>query len=227
MPEPKKDDFQRPDEWVDQDPYNVRGKPTHKAAEELLAEDVELQAPETREEGTFTSEQTRLLEEEGYQIYTLTGESIATLKAKGFKFWSTWHEQNPQFETLQSRVGQVAIKTDPDEFFIPDSNNKTLDKQLEMVEEQNKALSQRISGVKAILGEAADYIELAFQNNELFGEKYDYNYTRTQTPTVGSHVATVGDFNPDNGLSVNYWHRAHGHDFVWASPLVVPTSGTK
>src|SRR3989344_8804148 len=107
MSESKKDDFLRSNQVADLDPYNVRGKPTHKTAEELLAEDVELQAPETGEEGTFTSEQRRLLEEEGYQIYTLTGESIQTLKAKGFKFWSTWHEQNPQFETLQSRVGQV------------------------------------------------------------------------------------------------------------------------
>ena len=124
-------------------------------------------------------------------------------------------------------ASEVAIK--PDALFIPKSNNKTLRQQEGMVAKFSTDLSKKVKGVEAIIGEAPDYVELAFAHldatgDRLFGEKYDYNYARTKTPTVGSSVALVGHFNAVDGLVVNHWHRGLGSSDVFASPLVVPKS---
>ena len=36
-----------------------------------------------------------------------------------------------------------------------------------------------------------------------------------------SNVAIVGNFNADNGLNVNNWHRDDRNDDIWAAPLIV------
>jgi len=183
------------------------------SAEALV--EVERFAPEARE----------ALEKEGYVIYPLTGQSIKSLQESGRKFWSTWHKNYPDFEALASIRSEVAIN--PNRLFLPESNRKTLVEQEAMVEEFSKELGRKIKGVKAIIGEAPDYIELAFSHLDatseyLFGKKYNFDYARTKTATVGSHVPNVGNFHPDDGMYVGHWDRDPGNDYVWAAPLVVP-----
>lgn len=177
----------------------------------------------------FSDEAREALEAEGYKIYLLTGQSIRSLREGGKKFWSTWHRDYPEFEGKTSRLSEVAINPDPDRFFLPNSNNKTLEQQLRMVEKFSKQLRgrERLSGVEAVVGEAPDYAELAFAylkatGQYLFGESYDSRYTRTVTPTVGSDVALVGYFDAPDGLDVYYWYCDRGSDSVWVAPLVVP-----
>ena len=74
------------------------------------------------------------------------------------------------------------------------------------------------------------FAELAFAHLDatgdyLFGSKNDYSYTRTQT-RVESIVALVGNFDPDNGLSVDCWNPDDRSGYLFAAPLVVP-AGTK
>gem|GEM_PF-1303094 len=174
----------------------------------------------------FSPEQHGALTERGRLIYAPTGQSIATLREKGRKFWSTWHEEYPDFENLPSRLTEIAI--DPQELFLPNSNRKTLAEQEKMIAKYSEKLAKEVPGVQAILGEAPDYVELAFlhldaTDERLFGEKYDYRYTRTKTPTVGSNVALVGHFYAQRGLHVGNWVRDRRLGRVWASPLVVPS----
>ena len=122
---------------------------------------------------------------------------------------------------------EVAIK--PDALFIPNSNNKILKQQENLVGKFSKDLGKKVKGVEAIMGEAPDYVELAFAHldatgDRLFGEKYGYNYARTKTPTVGPSVAVVGRFGAVAGLDVDDWDRGDGYGDVFASPLVVPKS---
>ena len=173
----------------------------------------------------FTDEARAALEKEGYVVDTLTSQSIATLHSKGMPFWSTWHKDYPQFEALTSMSSEVAIH--PKKLFLPKSNNKTLTQQEQLINKFSQELSKKVPGVDAIMGGMADYADLAFAHLEatgdrLFGEKYDYNYARTNTPTVGGLVADVGNFNPSDGLFVNNWYRGYGHSNVFAAPLVVP-----
>ena len=177
----------------------------------------------------FSDEAREALTKEGYVIYALSGQSIRSLRESDRKFWSTWHRdsQYEAFETMGSMASEVAVK--PDALLIPKSNNKTLKQQEDLIAKFSTDLGKKIKGVEAVMGEAPDYVELAFSHldatgDRLFGEKYDYNYARTKTPTVDSSVAYVGHFSAVHGLHVTHWNRDHGISHVFASPLVVPKS---
>ncbi len=173
----------------------------------------------------FSPEAREALEKAGYVVYELTGQSIGSLREAGRRFWSTWHQDRPEFEALNSIGSEVAIN--PSQLFLPDSNRKTLKEQEAMIAQFSKKLAKQVSGVKAIMGEAPDYVESYFAHldatgQHLFGKEYDYGYARTKTPTSGSDVAYVGSAFPVFGLDVHRWHRDRGHDDVFAAPLVVP-----
>lgn len=177
----------------------------------------------------FSEEQRKALEKEGYVVYVLTGQSIKTLRDtlrdSGHKFWSDWHEDYPDFEALGSMQSEVAIN--PNKPFLPKSNKKTLSQQEEMVNKFSEELGEEVKGVKAIIGQAPDYVELVFQyldktKDYLFGAKDKYDYARTKTPTSGSSVALVGNFSAVDGLRVDSWDSGNSSDVVHAAPLVVP-----
>lgn len=192
--------------------------------------DVPLPTPEQRVRRAFTEEEKKALAKEGITaVYPLTGETIADQREKGRKFWYIAESDNNSLVAVHSLRGDVAIDPRPNKFFLPKSNNLTLDQQMEMVAEFSHKLQRRLKtdSVEAIMGQAPDYTELAFSHldatsERLFGEKYDYNYARTQTPTVGSSVARVGDFSVGDGLGVSSWRRGGGSGRVFAVPLVVP-----
>ncbi len=175
----------------------------------------------------FSEEARTGLENEGYRVYTLTGQSIKDLREARKPFWSTWHE-GYDFEALPSRLSEVAFN--PEKLFLPNSNRKTLSEQEALIAKFSEGLSKgknRIPGVEAVMGEAPDYVELAFTHlqetgDRLFGEKYGYNYARTKTPTGGSYVGRVGRFDAGYGLDVHNGDRGRGRDSVFAAPLVVP-----
>lgn len=178
---------------------------------------------------SFSKEEEKALKTEGKAIYTLTGETIQDQKDAGRKFWYITPSEGGKLLVLHSRLSQVAFDPRPNKFFLPKSNNHTLDEQLEMITEYSYRLQKRlgIQTIEAIMGEAPDYTQLAFTHldatgERLFGEKYDLYFARTKTSTVGSDVADVGGFSADHGLRVDRWHRGSGDDDGFASPLVVP-----
>jgi len=171
----------------------------------------------------FSPETKEALEKLGYLIYSLTGKSIKNLKEEGMEFRRIWRRDYPDFEALTSIRSEVAIN--PDELFLPKSNYKTLKRQEEMVDEFSEELTKKIQGVKAVIGQAPDYLELAFQHLDktkdyLFGEKYHYDSARTKTPTRGSYIASIG--GSGYGWRGNSWSAGLGHFGVYAAPLVVP-----
>lgn len=175
----------------------------------------------------FSDEAREALTKEGYVIYELNGQSIRTQREAGRKFWSTWHADSryADFETQSSMHSEVAVK--PDQLFIEGSNNKTLKQQEALIAKYSTDLGGKVQGVEAIMGDAADYVGLTFAHldatgERLFGEKYDYNWARTKTPTVGGGVASVGSFDADGGLRVSSWFAAGRDGFLLAAPLVVP-----
>ena len=196
-----------------------------------LATSVEttLGTPETQIEiKRFSTEARKALEEQGYIIYGLEGQSIRKLNLRaGREFWSErCQEDYPVFEALTSMQSEVAIN--PEEPFLPGSNNRTLGQQEEMVGNFSKELEEKIPGVKAVIGQAPDYLELLFAHLDRtgdfsFGEEYRYGSARTKTRTSGSRVANIGGLGSDNGLHVSDWPAGLGSDSIYAAPLVVPT----
>jgi len=186
--------------------------------------------PLPRKEGEttfwFSPEQRKGLERKGYLFYPLTGQTIASLRDAGCQFSSTWHEGD-SFETLASRRVEVAIN--PKRLFLSKSNEKTLDKQVAMIAEFGKKIGSEVAGTTAILGSVADYAEVYFAHlvqteQLLFGKDFDYNSTRTETPTDKSNSVYVGQDYGHYGLNVHYMSQDDGHTCIWAAPLVVPTA---
>ena len=174
----------------------------------------------------FSAETRKVLEKEAYLVYELTGQSIRSFKEVGRPFYpADWHKDYPDFEKLSSSKTEVAIN--PQKLVLPKSNNKTLKEQEEMVREFGLKLARKISGVEATTGETPDYVELVFLHfdktgERLFGEKYNFGFTRTKT-LVGSSSASVGNFSAQLGLEV--FHCRSDEDRragVWLAPLVVP-----
>lgn len=181
----------------------------------------------------FSDEAREALTREGFVIYELTGQSIRNQREAGRKFWSTWHQAKDYeaFETQESMHSEVAIN--PNQLFIKDSSNRTLRQQEDVISKFSRDLGKKIKGVEAVMGNAADYVGLAFahldettkaENPEyLFGKKYDYNYARTKTPVrFAGGVADVGHFDAVYGLDVDGWIPGRGSSNIFASPLVVP-----
>ena len=191
--------------------------------------DVSLPVAESRVRRPFSSEEKEVLAKEGLTaVYPFTGKTIADQIEEGRKFRYMASSDNNSLVAVRSIIGDVTVDPRPNKFFLPKSNNSTLDQLLEMVAEYSYKLQRMLKtdSVEAILGEAPDYTEIAFAHldktgERFFGEKYDYNYAGTKTPTVGRHVASVGHFVVDYGLGVVDWDRGHGDGGVFAVPLVV------
>ena len=165
----------------------------------------------------FSDEAKAALEEDGYIIITLTGQSIASFREAGRTFWrGDWHKDNPQFEALTSMQSEVAIN--PYKLFLPKSFNKTVPQQKRMISNFSQRLAKKIPGVEAIMGGVPDYVDLAFTYRDTTGDylvdlasthfeirghaRHSYNFARTNTPTSTERVASVGPFNSVSSLDV-------------------------
>lgn len=211
------------------------GAPEHFAvpataiATEITPVHSETSTSEQRVRRPLTKEEKEALAAEGIKVvYPFSGETIDTQRSNGRKFWYVASSQDDRLASLPSITGDVAVDPRPGKFFLPRSNNLTLDQQVEMIAEYSHNLQRRLGtdSIEAVMGEAPDYTALAFAHldatgERFFGQRYDYRYARTQTPTVGSNVALVGNFNPADGLDVDHWSRDSGDDVVFAAPLVV------
>jgi hypothetical protein len=178
-------------------------------------------------ETIFTSKQKEMLEQKGYVIYELTGQSIASLRDSGHMFWSNWHKGLP-FEHITSLKTEVAV--DPKEIFLKKSNFHTLEEQLRMVEDFNTQIGMEIPGTIAIIGSAADYADLTFAHYELTGcwlfeqNHEKESFTRTTTPIGESDGALVGDFSAF-GLGIASRPQEDNEYLQFGvAPLIIPAS---
>lgn len=177
----------------------------------------------------FSPEAREKLQKRGYVIYALQGESSKTLGEMGYTLFSEkWYTDN-HLEERVSRSTEVAVN--PENLFLPVKNCVTLEQDEKIVNKFSKKLGKQIPGVQAIIGESADYVELAFRSlaetgERLFGEKYEYKYTRTKTrtktPNPGSEVAYVGQTS--SMLFVGTWGVFNRFNGLGVAPLVVPVS---
>ena len=174
-------------------------------------------SPEVRDE----------LECADYIIYPLIGESIMSMKRSKNKFFTKWHARDPRTERITSCMSEVAIKSDPEEFFLTHSIKRPPAEQQAMIELYSFSIAREIPGVKVIMGNVADYAELAFthfkQTEEyLFGKDYGHGFTRTVTPVGYHNVASVGEFCPSGGLYIGRAHAKGPQEGVGVVPLILP-----
>lgn len=169
-----------------------RHKPYFKSRERRTAPEVPVEVKR------FSQEARKALEEQGFVIYSLTGQSLSSLKKSGYKFnpHDSRLNESPDLETLceilsgvatnkplalefpyfillPSMRSEVAVK--PDNFFLPESNKLTLQQQEELVGKFSEEIGSKVRGVKAIIGQVPDYAELAFKHLDANKNGLEYN----------------------------------------------------
>lgn len=188
--------------------------------------------PASLEVKLFSDKSREALTREGYVFYSLTGQSIKSLQESGKTLGIELFLSDYPFEGFASRHSEVAIN--PNQFFLPESNNKNRRDQEELTERYSTELERKIGGVMAIIGGAADYVELAFSHLErtgerLFWEKNQLKFARTRQlpPHEGWPCAGVGCFSENFFvLNVDYWDLGHERPNIFAAPLLIPASST-
>lgn len=176
----------------------------------------------------FLPVEKRILRKAGFIILNLTGRSIRELRELGYLIDTTLGEQYPGFEDLRSISSEVAIY--PEDLFLKESSKKSLSEQMDLVENYSKSLQYNIewSGMRAIMGQAVDYIELAFsysqkKRKKLFGKRNNFDFTRTATRlNSGDESFAVVGRNEDNGLIVYGLDPNEVRYDLHVAPLLVP-----
>ena len=176
----------------------------------------------------FLPVEKRILRKAGFIILELTGRSIRELRELGFLIDTTLDEQYPGFDELRSISSEVAIY--PEFFFLKGSSRHSMGQQIELVDNYSKLLQDdlEIRGIQAIMGQAADYIDLVYsysqrERKKLFGKRHNLDFTRTATSLSkdDSNFAVVGR-NEENGLKVYGWEPNLTRDDLHVAPLIVP-----
>jgi len=206
----------------------------------------------------FSPEQKNDLEARGFAILELTGESLNDLandKVLSLDWWMgdlTKMNENRSKEYLYtdflneplSMKSEVAVNRN--KFILSGSTNKSFDEQKKMIEKYSQKINKEIPGVKAIMGEPADYIELhadylSKENKPLITREDNWIITKGKTCEKDKGHMTVGtrfyrslalrlgdkdDSLRENSLVsiVRKVHKANGDGShpVAAAPLVVP-----
>lgn len=171
------------------------------------------------------------------RLYALRGDSIRRLGEKG-KFVminGILLRKFPGIETIRSRAGRVAIV--PEFIFLPDSNNKTLQEQQEMIKDLNSKGGFFIEGLgeaKAVIPNPAElsvvfyeYLEETDKNKGkgkyLFSQKlpplnsldlYSHPILRTETQTKEGLTATVSLGGTKPYISEAPSNERYSHVFI-------------
>ncbi len=192
----------------------------------------------------FTAEQKRRLNEAGYTVYVLVGQSVHDLKELGKRF-----DGIPQLEShylamltgrvsgsppgwysrfidIPSRRSEVAININRP--FLPDSSNNSFRQQEEMIANFSQEVSAQIHGVRAIIGEAPDYAELAFLHLDLTGQRLfedEECVTKTRVRNFSNDTydsAAVIKQEPDGRLSTRITRITSKFVRGNVAPLIIP-----
>jgi hypothetical protein len=173
----------------------------------------------------FTPIQKEALINNGFAIYRLTGQTLELLFSQGHPFVRQWHDKDFWFladDIAKQRaiVGEVAIRSELP--FLSEGTNKTLDEQLQIIDDFNRKLKITNPGVIAMIGNAPDYAELAFQHpNSLCPINLTEDFIRTKSFYSKVNAVTVGPFLKD-GLNISGWNVQSTGLRLGIIPLLIP-----
>ena len=168
----------------------------------------------------FSTESREALEKEGFVLVELTSRSIKDIHDMATQelrvSWTDWEKGYLGIENLPpSRKSEVAVR--PGNIFLPDSGGKKPLVMLKLANEYDQELSQRIMGIQAITGEAADYVDLTFVSfektgNHLFTEEFTSKWLNVERrDTLGTLTSTEANL----GFITVSCHKAHLTDGSW------------
>ena len=224
--------FKRPKEFVPR-----VGRPVSRLSEQPSVPEVR---PETKK---FSPESREALENKGYVIYELQGKSLDDLQKEtgepfveqtqlqewvgGEEGWTHRATLGPFWNKTPDTALEVAII--PIGFFLPESNDKGIRLQREMLEKFSQEVGKEIGGVKAVMGEASEYAELILQHRAKTGKTLipkppDLHVIATRTPlSDGNDLVEIAEFDGRlRCFDYPEFLQNGGKGQTWIAPLVVP-----
>lgn len=136
-----------------------------------------------------------------------------------------------------SAIAEIAIY--PENFFIPDSNNKSLPEQKELAKKEGEKLRKKLGSkgdsLDIIIPDRAsiatqmifkylDMMTKAGKKTWLFGPDYGQHVsarTKDALDEFGIVVADVGDVDLELGVSINSWKADEGNPEIYVVRLIV------
>ena len=167
------------------------------------------------------------LAKEGYTfIVDIEPLSIGQL-ATGQATRKSFGYVNPSENMRAIAPQQMEVAINPNNLRIPNSNSKSTDTQIGMIQKEETALKGKLSQ------EVKDLINMRMQNASVLAQ-LDHKYQeetgevlftdwfgRTDDQTIPGNVADVGRLDPTGGLDVVDCRRGRGPGYVFAVPVVV------
>lgn len=184
-----------------------------------------INSPEKTEIKNFTPEDIEGLKNDGYLIFDLSPKSIKELKKEGCHIET---DPLPGIEDIPGSInGQVAIKPSKPVLRIDGKNEK------ETVDEYSKELTDKFSGVKAIIPNSTDAARLLLKYKERVGKNllvgnYEGDSIITDSPAFPWEPHPSGNgkgiivTQKREGIQINQWGGGHGAEFMRVVPFVVP-----
>lgn len=197
----------------------------------------------------FTPETQSILEQQSKKLYTLTGKTILQLTDEGVPISTQWEGGGKavfdEINRLQSRRSQVAIENMervPVDKILLESFNMSVPKQLELTERHSSQLQRDVPGAKMIMGNPADYVELAWEIQKTTGrdlftsEHYIPLLSRLLKRKFGQNWYARADIHVESmrgrfafavsfyrkEFHVTAWPRQEGNHIMGVFPLIVP-----
>lgn len=162
------------------------------------------------------------LEKKGMTVFVIKPKSVAQLLAEKGQYFG-YVINSRKMRDFVPEAMEVAIDTN--QLAIPKSGDLSLDRHRAMVSEYERALKKEtgLKGIKAVMTHASVYsqLDIAYQEQNPGKVLFPDFFARTIDKTVGSSVAFVGRFFPDDLLYVYNWHAVFGPPDVRAVPVVV------
>jgi hypothetical protein len=182
----------------------------------------------------FSGEIVRNLTDRGFKIYELTGQSWDSFpKNYSHVLINPSSLQAGLYLPKHSRRTEVAINTNMDFFFLPESCNKTFDEHMAMIQVLDKKISLMFPGTRVVMGSYLDYMEIVFQHEnrdhtfatgwDMFSDAYDLKLTRAIGKGAGKSVA-VGAYN-SFGLTISDVGDDFKSEKLFVVPLIIPSNG--
>ncbi len=188
----------------------------------------------------FSTAARRALENLGFEIYTLGGDSIETQMEKGLPLWKESEIIFEDGEVLKHISNKREVAIHPKKFLFSESNKKTFLDQEYLIEAANRLLAEKAQPFRLEIGEITDYAGLFdqheksitsfWQSKDLLPNRFNFSdwnfstYLRTNT-----EVRQNG--GPVNALACRIWGKSTHinednnstiNDGIYIAPLLVP-----
>ncbi|MEK7106052.1 MAG: hypothetical protein AAB895_01685 [Patescibacteria group bacterium] len=175
----------------------------------------------------------RLTEYSMHRILSLKDDSIQDHMDRGVQFGHVIELGDDRLLQLKGLPGEVAISTNPDELFLPNSNNKTLEEQLRIVEEQTRKVQAMLESdsIEAFLLDAPTLVNLASRHQEVterpLVSKFHSNcIARTSTEMREGRAIDISGFQAKDGLMISDWPVGSGHSNIHVVLAYRPTNSS-